>query len=628
MIRCLPLVRAGRSLLVRTRRSPARAAVAGALLSTALFSACASRSAGELSPPDAPAPRVASPPAYAQEPPAPEPDTVSTPAVEIPGEAGQSGPEWDLLIAGGRLVDGSGVPWRYADVAVSGDRIAAVLAPGTADWSEAKEVIRVPELVVAPGFLDINGQGDSGLFGDGRALNKLFQGVTTEIMGESNTPAPLNANVTGRVDPEDQEAVRRAGAWGQFSTWLEELEAQGVGLNVASFLGGTTVRRYAMGMRPGAPGSAELDTMVAVTRRSMRQGALGVATGLIYPPGSYADTYELSVIASEVSRHGGIYISHVRSESAGLLEALDEAVEIGRRSGAPVEIFHLKAAGIENWGLQGEAVARIEAARRQGVDIQASLYPYTAASTSLQACIPPWASANGLLGENLRDPEVRPRLEAEMARVGDGWENWCALSSPAGAMVVGVREDRNRWMIGRSLAEVAEAQGVPWTRAVLDLLVDEGNASMVYFAMSEENVRRLLTLPWIKIGSDGGVWNPEVATAMTHPRAYGTYPRILGRYARDEGLLTLEEAIRKMTWSVASRVGLRDRGLVREGMAADLVIFDPAEIRETATFTEPHQLAVGVRHLLVNGEPVIREGRYTGALPGRFLRGPGAAPDR
>jgi dihydroorotase/N-acyl-D-amino-acid deacylase len=480
-------------------------------------------------------------------------------------------------------------------------------------------------MVVAPGFIDINGQGDTGLFGDGRALNKLFQGVTTEIMGESNSLAPLNEKVVGAVNPADQEQVRRAREWGDFDTWLEELEDQGVGLNVASFLGGTTVRRYARGMRPGAPSPAELDTMVAVTRRSMRQGALGVATGLIYPPGSYAGTYELALVAAEAARHGGIYITHIRSESAGLLTALEEAIEIGRRSGAPVEVFHLKAAGIENWRLQDAAVARIEAAREAGVDVQASLYPYTAASTSLQACLPPWASENGRLGENLVDPETRARIAEEMARPGDGWENWCALSSPEGAVVVGVRKERNRPLIGRSLAEAAEERGVPWTEVVLDLLVDEGNASMVYFAMSEENVRRLLTLPWIKIGTDGGVWNPETSTAMTHPRAYGTYPRILGRYVREEGLLELEDAVRKMTWSVASRVGLLDRGLVREGMAADLVVFDPERIREVATFTDPHRLADGVVHLWVNGEQVIRLGRYTGALPGRFLRGPGAS---
>jgi dihydroorotase/N-acyl-D-amino-acid deacylase len=521
-------------------------------------------------------------------------------------------------------VDGTGNPWRLADVAVQGDRIVAVLPAGTADRTRAREVLDVSGLVVAPGFLDINGQGDTGLLRDGRALNKLFMGVTTEIMGESNTPAPLNAVITGELDPADSVAVRRAREWRSFGSWLQEMEAGGVALNVASFLGGTTVRRYAMGMKEGAPGPAELDTMVAVTRRAMEDGALGVATALIYPPGAYADTDELVTIAREVAEHGGLYISHVRSESAGLLDALREAVEIGGRSGAPVEIYHLKAAGVANWSRQEQALALLDSARARGVDVQAAMYPYTAASTSLRACLPPWASADGKLEENLLDPAFRPRIVAAMTSDPEGWENWCALSTPDGAMIVGVSEPENRDLIGRTLAELAERRARPWAEAVLDLLVEEGNVGMVYFAMDEANVRELLRQPWMKFGSDSGVWDPETAEGMTHPRGYGTYPRILGRYVRDEGVLGLEEAIRKMTSAVADRVGLRDRGLVREGHRADLVVFDEAGIAEVASFTDPHRLSQGVRYLFVNGIAVIRQGAYTGALPGRFLRGPGA----
>lgn len=531
---------------------------------------------------------------------------------------------WDLLLVGGRLVDGTGNPWRYAEVAVQGDRIAAILPAGTADPSRAREVVDVSGHVIAPGFIDLNGQGDTGLLRDGRALNKLFMGVTTELMGESNTPAPLNATITGSVDPDDPTEVRRAREWTRFGAWLEEMEAGGVAVNVGSFIGGTTVRRYAMGMREGRPTAAELDTMLAVTRRAMEDGALGIATALIYPPGAFAGTDELAILAGEVNRHGGVYISHIRSESAGLLQALDEAIEIGRRSGVPVEIYHLKAAGVENWHLQPAAVELIDQARRQGVDVQAAMYPYTAASTSLQACLPPWASADGLLRENIRDPEVRPRLVAEMMAPPEGWENWCALSTPAGAMMVGLSEPENRELVGRTLAELAEMKGKPWAEAVLDLLIEEGNVGMVYFAMNEENVRELLRQPWMKFGSDSGVWDPERATGMTHPRGYGTYPRILGQYVRAEGVLALEDAVRKMTSAVADRVGLRERGLVREGYFADLVVFNPDGIQEVATFTDPHRLSWGVTHLLVNGEAVIRDGRYTGAFPGRFLRGPGA----
>ena len=533
------------------------------------------------------------------------------------------GATWDVLLVNGRVVDGTGNAWRYADVAIAGDRIAAVLPPGRGDPSRAAEVIDVAGHVVAPGFIDLNGQGDRGLLEDGRALNKLYMGVTTELMGESNTPAPLNANVTGDDPPRDATERRRRRDWTRFGAWLEEMEAGGVSVNVGSFLGGTTVRRYAMGFREGTPDPAELDTMRAVTRRAMEDGALGVATGLIYPPGSFAGTDELVEVAREVAGFGGVYISHIRSESSGLLGALGEAVEIGRRAGVPVEIYHLKAAGVDNWRLQDEAVALIDRARDEGVDIQAAMYPYTAASTSLQACLPPWTSADGLLDENLRDPDLRPRLVAGMSAPPEGWENWCALATPSGSMMVGLSPG-NRDLMGQTLAELAEARGVPWAEAVLDLLVEEGNVGMVYFAMSDENVAALLSRPWMKFGSDAGIHDPSSARGMTHPRAYGTYPRILGRYVREEGRLPLEEAVRKMTSAVADRVGLEGRGQIRAGWFADIVVFDPETISEAATFTDPHQLSRGVRHLFVNGEAVLRDGRFTGASPGRFVRGPGA----
>jgi len=548
------------------------------------------------------------------------PGPAATPAT-VPEAADAE--RWDILVVNGRVVDGTGNAWRYADVALAGDRIAAVLPPGSADQSRADEVVDASGHVVAPGFIDLNGQGDRGLLDDGRALNKLYMGVTTELMGESNTPAPLNANVTGSTPPGDDVERRRRREWTRFGAWLEEMEAGGVSVNVGSFIGGTTVRRYAMGFREGRPDAEELDTMRAVTRRAMEDGALGVATGLIYPPGSYAGTDELVVIAQEVARHGGLYISHIRSESGGLLGALREAVQIGRRAGVPVEIYHLKAAGVDNWGLQNDAVALIDRARASGVDIQAAMYPYTAASTSLQACLPPWTSADGLLAENLRDPEVRPRIVAEMSAPPQGWENWCALATPSGAMMVGLSR-KNRELTGLTLEELAGRRGVPWSEAVLDLLVEEGNVGMVYFAMSDENVAGLLSQPWMKFGSDAGIHDPSTAVGMTHPRAYGTYPRILGRYVRDEGRLSLEEAVRKMTSAVADRVGLERRGQLREGWFADLVVFDPETVAEVATFTDPHQLSQGVRHLFVNGEAVLKDGQFTGASPGRFVRGPGA----
>lgn len=534
-----------------------------------------------------------------------------------------AGGAWDLLIVGGQLVDGTGNAWRYADIAVTGDRIARIGARGTLDPARAGRVVDVSGLVVAPGFIDLNGQSDQSLLSDGRALSKLYMGVTTEIMGESNTPAPWKAYNDGPPDPADTVAVRRAIQWERFGGWLEEMEQGGVSVNVASFIGGTTVRRYAMGFREGAPSAAELDTMRAVTRRAMQDGALGVATALIYPPGAYAGTEELIEIGREVAQHGGLYISHIRSESYGLLEAIDEAVEIGRESGVPVELYHFKAAGRENWLTARDAIDRIDRARAEGVDVQAALYPYTAASTSLQACLPPWASADGELSQNLRDPAARARIVADMTGPADAYENWCRLSGPEGAMIVSAGGEY-REFVGRTIADVAESRGVPWAEAVVDLLIDQGNAGMVYFAMSEANVRTNLGLPWIKIGSDSGARDPEGASGMTHPRSYGTYPKILGEYVRDEGVLPLEEAVRKMTSAVATRVGLQGRGQIQEGWFADLVIFDPESIGQIATYTEPHALSEGVVHVLVNGVQVVRDRGYTDARPGRFLKGPGA----
>jgi dihydroorotase/N-acyl-D-amino-acid deacylase len=535
--------------------------------------------------------------------------------------------DWDVLIIGGRLVDGTGNPWRWADVAIAGDRIARIGAPGTLDPADADRVIDATGRVVAPGFADLNGQSDEALLSDGRAVSKLYMGVTTEIMGESNTPAPWKAYNDGPPDPSDTTAVRRSVEWDRFGGWLEEIETGGVAVNVASFIGGTTVRRYAMGFREGAPSEAELDTMRAVTARAMADGALGVASALIYPPGAYAGTDELVEISEVVADYGGVYISHIRSESYGLLDAIDEAVEIGRRASVPVELYHLKAAGTENWDRLGDAIDRIDEARSEGIDVQAAIYPYTAASTSLQACLPPWASADGELRDNLRDPAARARIVADMTGPADAYENWCRLSTPEGAMIVGVSGD-NADLIGATLADLADRRGKPWAEAVIDLLIEEGNAGMVYFAMSDENVREKLRQPWIKIGSDSGARDPATATGMTHPRTYGTYPRILGLYVREEGVIGLEEAVRKMTSAVTDRVGLERRGLLREGYYADVVIFDPETIGEVTTYTDPHRLSEGVSEVLVNGVPVMLGGVLTDARPGRFLRGPGAVGRR
>jgi N-acyl-D-amino-acid deacylase len=538
---------------------------------------------------------------------------------------GWKGP-FDLVLVGGRIVDGSGNAWRYGEVGIAGDRIVAVSTPGGLDRSRALEVIDVEGLVVAPGFIDLNGQSDGTYMNDGSALSKIFQGVTTEIMGESNTPAPLNRNVTGAVNASDSTAVRRAREWVRFDAWLEEMERGGVALNVGSFLGGTTVRRWALGMSERPPSPADLDSMRAVTRRSMEEGAFGVASALIYAPGAYAGVDELVEISKVVADYGGVYITHLRSESYFILEALDEAIEIGERAGVAVEIYHLKLAGVDNWGLTDAVVEKIEDARARGIDVSAGMYPYTAASTGLTACLPPWAQADGNLYRNLADPEVRARIREEMTGPPTPWENWCRLATPEGSRIASVSNpDHVRW-VGQSLARVAEDMGVDWVDAVMDLvLADRSRVGMIYFAMDEDNIRRKLALPWMKFGTDGSGWNPRGAGGQPHPRAYGTYPRILGRYVRDEGVITLEDAVRKSSWAVAQRIGLMDRGLLAPGFHADIVVFDPDTVAETATFERPHQLATGMEHVFVNGRAVIRNGAATDARPGRFVRGPGAS---
>ena len=522
-------------------------------------------------------------------------------------------------------MDGSGNAWRFADVAVRGDRIARVAPPGILSPEDAREHVDVTGLVVAPGFIDLNGHSDLVYLSDGSALSKIFQGVTTEIMGESTTPAPVNDLIMGAVDASDTTAVRRAAEWTRFDAWLLEMEASGVAVNVGSFVGGTTVRAYAMGSSEGEPSEAELDTMRAVTRRAMEEGAFGVATALIYPPGAYAGTDELVEISRVVAEYGGVYITHLRSESTHILEALDEAVEIGRRAGVPVEIFHLKLAGVDYWDRTPQVLARIEAAREEGLDVSAGMYPYTAASTGLTACFPPWTQADGRLWENLADPLVRDRIREEVLGPPGDWENWCRLATPEGSVISSVAKPEHEVYLGLSLDEVARRMEVDWVSAAMDLvLADESRVGMVYFAMDEDNVRTKLALPYMKFGTDAGARNPHLAEGRPHPRAYGTYPRILGWYVRDEGVLSLEEAVRKSSWAVAQRIGIPDRGLVVEGFHADLVVFDADRIRELSTFDDPHQLAEGMHHVLVNGVPVIRDGEATEARPGRFVRGPGA----
>jgi N-acyl-D-aspartate/D-glutamate deacylase len=536
--------------------------------------------------------------------------------------------EFNVLIRHARIIDGTGNPWFYGDVALQGQRIAAITPPGALDDAQAAEVVDATGLVVCPGFIDILSHSILPLLRDGRCLSKIAQGVTLEVMGEDWTPAPFG----GQIDTADLDRIQllkhlptwraQIPTWHHFRDWFDALLGAGVSCNVAAFLGGGTLRQYAMGMKLGEPTPDELATMRRVAAAALEQGALGVSYALIYPPSAYTDTAEIIEVCKVVRRYGGLYITHLRSEADGLLEGLAEALTIGRTADLPVEIYHLKAAGQRNWPKLVQVIEQIDRARADGVDVTADMYPYTGAGTGLTSVLPPWADADGKLYENLRDPAMRAKIRAEALSPSGGWEALADLCGPEGVMPVGFYQPENQPYIGKRLAEIAELRGQLWVDAALDLLVSEGQRiGTIYFMMDEANVRRQLQLPWITVGTDAGGLDPAWARAYgpAHPRAYGSYVRILGKYVRDERVLSLEEAIRKMSGAVAQRLGLRQRGLLREGFYADVVLFDPATIHDRAIFAEPHQLAVGVREVWVNGVRVLHGGEHTGATPGQWV---------
>jgi len=539
---------------------------------------------------------------------------------------GSAPPTFDLLIRGGRVVDGTGSPWVRADVAIRGDRIAAI----GRDLGPARDTLDATGMIVAPGFIDMLGHSEFRLLADRRAVSKITQGVTSEITGEVTSVVPVSAATKA-------EHAWEIATWGVEFTWSDlegyfaRLEESGTAINLGTWVGLSSLRDYAVGdeNRPATP--AEMDTMRAALARAMGQGALGLSSGLIYAPGRYASTDEIVELARVVADSGGFYATHMRSEGDHLLEAIDEAVSIGERAGVPVLIHHLKASGKRNWGKMTEAAARIRAARERGVDVMASVYPYVASSTGLDQVLPDWASEGGAEAvlARLADPALRDSLERELSghTQGGDWTLGTSAGGPAGIQISDVVADSLTRYEGMRLDAIAEERGQTPAAAALDLLVgDSLRTSAIYFSMSEDDLIEALRQPWVMLGGDAGAraLDGPLSTDQPHPRAFGTFPRLVCRYVREKGVLGLEEAVRRMTALPASRAGLAERGVLKAGLYADVVVFDPRTFCDTATFADPKQIAVGVRHVLVNGVPVVRDGKMTGALPGRALRRRGA----
>ena len=534
-------------------------------------------------------------------------------------------PEYDVLLSGATIYDGSGAAPVQGSVAIAGDTVAAV---GAIAHTRAKAVIDATGLAIAPGFINMLSWANESLIEDGSSLGDLRQGVTLEVFGEGESMGPLSDTMK-TVMKAEQGDIRYDIAWTTLGEYLEFLERKGVATNVASFIGATTVRVHEIGWDDRAPTPDELERMRALVRQGMEEGALGVGSSLIYAPAFYASTEELIALAQEAGKYGGMYISHMRSEGNRLVEAVDELIRIAREAKVPAEIYHLKAAGRQNWQKLNEVIARVEAARAEGLAITADMYTYTAGATGLDAAMPPWVQEGGTQAwvARLQDELIRARVRREMTTPTDQWESlYLAAGSPDRIILSGFKQDSLKYLTGKTLEEVARMRGTSPEETAMDLVVaDNSRVGTVYFLMSEDNVRRQIALPWMSFGSDAGSMKPEgvFLKSNPHPRAYGNVARLLGQYVRDEKVIPLEEAVRKLTSLPATNLKLKKRGLLRPGYYADVVVFDPATIRDHATFEKPHQLATGVKHVFVNGVQVLRDGEHTGEMPGRFVRGPG-----
>jgi N-acyl-D-amino-acid deacylase len=531
---------------------------------------------------------------------------------------------FDVVITNGHIIDGTGSPWYSGDLGIRDGKIAAI---GNLNGASRKQTIDAQGKVVAPGFIDMLGQSEMTILVDPRLPSKIYQGITTEITGEGNSAAPLNDAIL-QTDRTGYEHYHLTPDWRTFRQYFAKLENQGIGINLASYVGATQVRRMVLGDDDKQPTVEQLEQMKELVRQAMRDGAVGVSTALEYAPAPYAKTEELIALAGEAAKSGGIYATHMRDESNSVLEAIDEALRIGREAHIPVEIWHLKVAGKQNWGRMPEVIAKINAARAQGMDVSANTYAYPAWFNSFSAFIPPWAHDGGdaKLVERLKDPALRTRIRKEMMAPSNNWDNeWLEVPGPESILIGVVLNPKLLPIQGKTLAEVAKTSGKDPMDALFDVLIEDPLAEVAVFGMSEPDVALALQQPWVSIDNDSSGTSPEgiLGQEHPHPRAYGTFPRILRKYVREEHKLTLEDAIRKFSALPAQRMRLTDRGVLKAGMWADVVIFDPATVRDLATFDNPNQLSQGMDFVLVNGVSVISAGKMTGAKPGRVLRGAG-----
>lgn len=552
--------------------------------------------------------------------------TSSAAALLAACESLPDGGGYDVVVRGGTVFDGTGADGRVADVGLRGDRVAAV---GDLSDASAALVVDAEGMAVAPGFINVLSWANESLLHDGRSQSDIRQGVTLEVMGEGDSMGPLSPAMKA-------EGVKRQGdikyeiAWTTLGEYLAHLERRGVSTNVASFVGAATVRMHEVGFDNRKATPAQLSRMQDLVRAAMREGALGVGSSLIYAPGSFADTDELVALTAAAHEYGGTYISHIRSEADRFLEAIDELIEIGRRTGAGVQMYHMKPAGKANWHKSEAGLAKLNAARAAGIDVSANIYPYTAGATGLDAAMPLWVQEGGhdKWVARLKQPAIRRRVIREMRGKPVGWENlYQAAGGPQNVILIGFKNDKLKPLTGKTLAEVAQMRGTSPEDTMIDLVIeDDSRVGTAYFVMTEENIRRNVAWPWTAVGSDAESLAPEgvFLKSNPHPRAYGAFARFFAKYVREEKVISLAEGVRRVTGLPAQQLRLKDRGRLAPGMMGDFVVFDPAKIQDHATFAKPHQYSTGVAHVFVNGVAVLRDGEHTGAKPGRFVRGPGA----